>query len=90
MGCIEEMSYEILLGNTSFKECADFIKENYREIYYVPPGYKIFDVYLIGVPPIPLGVDDDFVILPYIKPCHGSFVLKVPGAEEIKNLRSSK
>ncbi|MBU3925536.1 DUF1894 domain-containing protein [Patescibacteria group bacterium] len=35
MGCIDEMNYEILLPNSSFKECADFIKKKFREIHYV-------------------------------------------------------
>lgn len=52
MGCIELMDYEILLSNTSFKEGREFIKKNFREVYEVEPGYKLFDVYLIGVPPI--------------------------------------
>jgi hypothetical protein len=43
--------------------------------------------YLIGVSPIPIAVDGDDVILPYIKPCHGSFVLKIPGKEEAARLR---
>ncbi|MCX9086778.1 MAG: DUF1894 domain-containing protein, partial [Candidatus Methanoperedens sp.] len=48
------MNYEILLPNSSFKECAEYIKKNFNEVYYVPAGYKIFDNYLVGVPPIPI------------------------------------
>lgn len=87
MGCIDEMNYKILLPNSSFKECADFIKKNCTEIYYVEAGFRIFDNYLIGVPPIPLGIENDDIILPYVKPCHGCFVLKIPGKEEILRLR---
>jgi len=43
------MNYEILLPNSSFKECAEYIKKNFKEIYYVPAGYKIFDNYLDSV-----------------------------------------
>ena len=56
MGCIDEMNYDILLPNSSFKECADYIKKNFKEIYYVPAGFKIFYNYLIGVLPIPISV----------------------------------
>ena len=49
MGCIDEMNYEILLPNSSFRECADFIKKKFREIHYVPAGFRIFGNYLIGV-----------------------------------------
>jgi len=84
------MNYEILLPNSSFKECADFIKKKFREIHYVPAGFRIFGIYLIGVSPIPIAVDGDDVILPYIKPCHGSFVLRIPGKEEAVRLRAGE
>ncbi len=84
------MNYEILLPNSSFKECAEYIKKNFKEIYYVDAGFKIFDGYLIGVPPIPIAVDGDFIIMPYVKPCHGCFVLRVPGGEEVGRMRKGK
>ncbi len=90
MGCIDEMNYEILLPNSSFKECAEYIKKNFREIYYVEPGFKIFDNYLVGVSPIPIAVDGDFIIMPYVKPCHGCFVLRIPGKEEVARMRKGK
>ncbi|MBE0522592.1 MAG: DUF1894 domain-containing protein [Candidatus Methanoperedenaceae archaeon] len=90
MGCIDEMNYEILLPSSGFKECADFIKENFREVYYVPAGYKIFDSFLIGIPPIPVAVENDDVILTYVKPCHGSFVLRITSKQEVERLRTGK
>jgi len=81
------MDYEILLSHISFKEGREFIRRNFREVYEVEPGYKLFDVYLIGVPPILVGIEDDHVIFPYVKPCHGAFVLKIKGGEEIEKLR---
>ncbi len=35
MPCIEELNYEILMGNSSYEECADYIISNFKEIYYV-------------------------------------------------------
>ncbi len=90
MGCIDELNYEILVPATSFKECAEYIKKNFKEIYYIGAGFKIFDTYLIGIPPIPIAVDGDHIILPYIKPCHGCFVLRIPGAEEVEKMRKGK
>ena len=90
MGCIDEMNYEILLPNTGFKDCANFIKDNFKEVYYVPAGYKIFDSFLIGIPPIPIAVDNEDVILTYVKPCHGSFVLRITSKEEVERLRKGK
>lgn len=90
MGCIDEMNYEILLSNCGFKECSDFIKKNFKEVYYVPAGYRIFDSYLIGIPPIPVAVEKNDIIVPYVKPCHGSFVLRIPGKGEVERLRAEK
>ena len=84
------MNYEILLPNSSFRECAEYIKKNFKEIYYVEAGFKIFDNYLIGVSPIPIAVDGDFIIMPYVKPCHGSFVLRIPGKEEVERVRAGR
>ncbi|HIE32027.1 MAG TPA: DUF1894 domain-containing protein [Methanosarcinales archaeon] len=90
MGCIEEMDYEIILRNTSFKECREFVEKNFKEIYHVKPGYKMFDVYLIGVPPITIGVDGDHVVFPYVKPCHGTFLLRIRGEDEIASLKGGE
>lgn len=90
MGCIELMDYEILLSDISFKEGREFIRRNFKDVYEIEPGYKLFDVYLIGVPPIVIGVENDHVIFPYVKPCHGTFVLKIEGGEEIERLIAKK
>ncbi len=90
MACIEELNYEILLGNSTYQECTGYIKANFNEIYYVMPGYRIFDLHLIGIPPIPVGVDAENIVLPYLKPCRGSFVLKIQGINELQALRTSK
>ena len=82
------MDYEIILSNISFKEGRDYIKNNIKEVYEVKPGYKLFGIYLIGIPPIFVGIEGDYVIFPYIKPCHGAFVLKMKGVEELERLRA--
>ncbi|HPY60556.1 MAG TPA: DUF1894 domain-containing protein, partial [Methanospirillum sp.] len=41
-------------------------------------------------PPIRVAVDGESVIFPYTKPCHGTFLIRVRGAEdEIARLRAS-
>ena len=90
MGCIELMEYEILLADSTYKEGREFIRWNFKAVYEVEPGYKLFDVYLIGVPPIFIGVEDKYVIFPYIKPCHGTFILKIKDGEEIGRLIKKK
>ena len=81
------MKYEVLLKNTTFKECREYVENNFKEVYQVKPGYKMFDVYLIGVPPISIGVAGDDVIFPYTKPCYGTFLLRICGEAEIESLR---
>ncbi|MCZ7356561.1 MAG: DUF1894 domain-containing protein [Candidatus Methanoperedens sp.] len=90
MGCVDELEYEVLLASSTIAECADYIKKNFKEIYYVHQGYKIFNTYLIGSNPIPVAVDDDHVIMPYVKPCQGSFVLRIKGKDEVERLRAGR
>ena len=84
------MDYEILLSRIAFKQASDFIKKNFQKVYEVEPGFKLFDVYLIGVPPIFVATEDNSVIFPYVKPCHGTFVLKIEDAEEAKRVSKAK
>ncbi len=87
MSCIEQMKYDILLERISFKESREYIEKNSEEVYYVPPGYKIFkDYYIIGIPPIAVGAKGNALIFPYTKPCHGSFVLSVENEDSIKEI----
>ena len=89
MGCIDEMKYEVLLSKVTFKECAAYLNSNYNELYNVQPGYRMFDVFIIGVPPIYVGVDGDNIIFPYTKPCHGTFVLNINSPEEVERLKKT-
>ncbi len=87
MSCIEQMKYDILLERISFKESREYIEKNSDEVYYVPPGYKIFkDYYIIGIPPIAVGAKGNALIFPYTKPCHGSFVLSIENEDSIKEI----
>jgi hypothetical protein len=90
MGCLEALKPEILLSQASFREAREYIKKHLREYHEVEPGYKIFDVHIIGVAPLYVGVEGEHLIFPYTKPCHGTFVVKVPGGEEIARLRARK
>ncbi len=90
MGCVESMNYEIVIRGTTFKESREYIREHFRENLDVPAGFKVFDVHLIGVPPISIGLDGDFVIFPYTKPCHGTFLLRVEDKKEAARLRALK
>ncbi len=59
MSCVEQMKYKLYLERTSFKDAREYIEKNSEEVYYVDPGYKIFkDYYIIGVPPVAMGVGE--------------------------------
>jgi len=90
MGCVESMNYEIVLRDATFKESREFIKNQFREYREVQPGFKVFDVHVIGLPPVAIGLDGDFVIFPYTKPCHGTFLLRVEDRKEAERLRALK
>jgi hypothetical protein len=87
MGCIESLPYEVLLRGGSFRECRDYIRNHFKESIEVKPGFKVFDTHIIGVPPISIGLDGDFVIFPFTKPCHGTFLLRVEDRAEADRLR---
>jgi len=65
MGCLEALKPEIILSQASFKEAREYIKKNVREYHEVEPGYKIFDVHIIGVAPLYVGVEGEHLIFPY-------------------------
>lgn len=90
MGCIENLKYDIILSQCSFKEAREFVKNNFKELHEVVPGFKIFDVFIIGVPPIYIGIDGDQVIFPYTKPCYGTFLLRIESKEEVEKLRAKR
>ncbi|KAF5092020.1 DUF1894 domain-containing protein [Methanospirillum sp. J.3.6.1-F.2.7.3] len=90
MGCLESLPYEVLLSKISFKESREFLSR-YQEKYDIEPGYRMFDLNIIGVPPIRVAVDGNALIFPFTKPCHGTFLIRVPEAtEEIERLRNRK
>ncbi|AXI25640.1 hypothetical protein CFE53_05680 [Methanofervidicoccus sp. A16] len=90
MSCIEKYDYEILFKG-SFKKCSDYIKKNFKNIRYLKAGEEVLKgVLLIGKPPIPVAYEEDFVIFPYTKPCHGTFVLKVPLSESSSEKKDNK
>jgi len=84
------MKPEVLLSRSSFKEAREFIRKNVKEYYEVEPGYRILDVHIIGVPPLYVGIEGENIVFPYTKPCHGTFVVKIPGSDEIARLRERK
>ncbi len=87
MSCIEQMKYEILMEKKTFKESREFIEKNSDEVYYVPPGYKIFNnYYVIGIPPIALGIKGNALIFTYTKPCYGTFVLSIDSEDSRKEI----
>ncbi len=67
MGCIDEMNYEILLPNSSFKECADFIKKNFKDM---PREFCSQDTWEGGRSEAEEeGVEDAETIMPTIMTC---------------------
>ena len=89
MGCIERLNYEILYKG-GYKECAEYIRKNFKNIKEMEAGYEIFEgIFLIGIPPIPVAYEDNYVIFPYTKPCYGTFVLKI-NLDEINKEKEEK
>jgi hypothetical protein len=87
MGCVEELTYNILAKGLTFPESRKYIENHYSEIYHIMPGAKLFGDPLIGPPPIAIGLQGDTIIFPYVKPCHGTFLLSIEGPEEAARIR---
>jgi hypothetical protein len=86
--CLREYKYEILLKNTTLKECEDFIKECSEDVYLVPGGYKVKGIMLLGTN-APVGFSGNDIIFQFTKPCFGFFVIRLKNEiEEIKKLRT--
>ncbi len=87
MACMRELDFEILLKNTTLKECENIIKECCEDVYLVPGGYKVKGVTLLGAVS-PVGFSGKNIIFRFTKPCFGFFVLRLKSdKEEIKELR---
>ncbi|MGB9940408.1 DUF1894 domain-containing protein [Methanosarcina sp.] len=87
MACLREYRYEILLKNTTLKECENYIKGHSEEAYLVPGGYKVKGITLLGMAS-PVGFSGNNIIFQFIKPCFGFFVIKLENeTEEVKKLR---
>ncbi len=74
----------------TFREAREFIEKNSDEVYHVLPGYRLFhDCYLIGVPPISLGIKGHELIFPLVRPRLGTFVIKAMAEEEVRRLKKT-
>jgi len=84
------MKKEILLSGATFRECREYVEKHYTEIYYVEPGYRIYDKHIIGVPPIAVGIEQDFIVFPFTKPCYGTFLLRIEDPVEVARLKTQR
>jgi hypothetical protein len=87
----ESEDYTIHLNRAGFKDCAKFIENKAKRVIHVPAGAKIVGARIIGIPPVPIGVDDEegTIMLPYTKPCYGTAVVEIPvPVEEIEKIES--
>ncbi len=77
MACIDKLNYEILYKG-SFKDCANYIRKNFKNIVDKNAGEEIIEgIFLIGISPIPVAYEDNYIIFPYTKPCYGTYVIKI-------------
>lgn len=83
--------YDIHMKMSGFKDCAKFIEEKSPEVIHIKPGEKIMGARIIGVPPIPIGVNKEkgTVMMPYTKPCYGTAVVEFTVEdEEVEKIRA--
>ena len=86
----ESEDYEVLISRAGFKDCAKVIDENAPEVIHVKPGEKILGARIIGIPPVPVGINKEkgTILFPYTKPCYGTAVVEIPVEDdEISKVR---
>lgn len=76
--------YEIHMARSGFRECAAFIEKKAKRVVHIRPGEKILGARIIGIPPVPVGIDEErsTVMIPYTKPCYGTAVIEIPVDED--------
>jgi hypothetical protein len=92
MACLNDYDYDILLSHQTYKASEEFILSNYWETYYVEPGYTVLGLRILGDEYVPIAVEDNTnnLIIPYTKPCMGTFVVRIKNVpEEVERIRKS-
>lgn len=87
----ESEDYKIIISRAGFKECKQIILDHSPEVIQVKAGEKILGIRIIGIPPIPIGINEETckITLPYTKPCYGTAVVELPlDKEEIRKIKS--
>ena len=92
MACLNDYDHDILLSHTTYKVGEQFILDKYWETYYVEPGYSVLGLRILGSDYVPIAVEDDTnnLIVPYTKPCMGTFVVRIKNVpEEVDRIRKN-
>jgi len=87
----ESENYRVLTSRSGFKDCAKLIEKEAVKVIHVNPGEKILGARIIGLPPVPIGIDEEnkMVMIPYTKPCYGTAVVEIPiDEEELSRIKS--
>lgn len=85
--CMNELPYEIIEKGLNPVQSNKMVRELSDKVYYVPGGYNLGEMTLIGSDKIPVGIKGTEIIFQFIKPCFGIFVLKITNAQKaIKQL----
>jgi len=92
MACLNDYDYDILLSHTTYAMGEKFILAKYWETYYVEPGYTVLGLRILGSEYVPIAVEDNTnnLVLPYTKPCMGTFVVRIKNVpEEVDRIRKN-
>jgi hypothetical protein len=87
----ESEDYKILASRSGFKDCAKLIEKEAVKVIHVNPGEKILGARIIGLPPVPIGINEEtkMVMIPYTKPCYGTAVVEIPiDDEELSRIKA--
>jgi len=90
MGCVEALNYEIVLRDASLRSAGNISRVIFPNRSMSNRVSRSSMSTLSVCRQSQSVLDGDFVIFPYTKPCHGTFLLRVEDAQEAARLRSLK
>ena len=88
--CINRLSSTIILNDTTEQAINEYVKENSKEYYEIPPGFEFRGVIMLLKNPMLIGfkIKKKKILMPFVKPCFGPMLIELAALDgEFEQLR---
>ena len=92
MACLNDYDYDILLSHTTYIRAEKFILRQILGNILCGTRLSVLGLRILGTDYVPIAVEDNTnnLILPYTKPCMGTFVIRIKNVpEEVDRIRKN-